>query len=252
MARTDRTIRWTVPTLAALAFLAVPALASAGPGYVNFMLGQKLFDSDHWDPIDKQTAFGAEGVFGPATWPVSLDAYLSRASKSKDVSFDDGSGGTIDGTADATTYEFGFGVNKTWQRKKFYPYLNAGAMMAKIDVTFHQSGTSVQLGGRGFQRVHDDHRQHPVRGRERAGGRTDVRRPARLGLAEDPLADPHELRHGFTLLGPDPDEVDAGSRVATAAVLAVPRERVGTALQTGGREAADLATQRIVDRHFDP
>lgn len=150
MARIDRTFRTIVLTVVACALFAVPSVAGARPGYVNFMLGQKLFDSDHWDPIDKQTAFGAEGVFGPATWPVSLDAYLSRASKSKDVSFDDGSGGTIDGTADATTYEFGFGVNKTWQRKKFYPYLNAGAMMAKIDVTFHQSGTSASDDDKGL------------------------------------------------------------------------------------------------------
>ncbi|HET9940613.1 MAG TPA: hypothetical protein VFR25_05895, partial [Candidatus Eisenbacteria bacterium] len=103
MARNDRTIRRSVQTLAALAFLAVPALASAGPGYVNFLLGQKIFDSDHWDPIDKQSAIGAEGVFGKATWPVSLDAYLARASKEKSKAVDDGFGGTVDVTLDATT-----------------------------------------------------------------------------------------------------------------------------------------------------
>jgi outer membrane protein with beta-barrel domain len=150
MARNDRTTRWTVPTLAALAFLAVPALASAGPGYVNFLLGQKIFDSDHWDPIDKQSTIGAEGVFGKATWPVSLDAYLARASKEKSKAVDDGFGGTVDVTLDATTYEFGLGVNKTWQRKKFYPYLNAGAVLAKIDVTARQAGTSVSDDDKGL------------------------------------------------------------------------------------------------------
>jgi outer membrane protein with beta-barrel domain len=150
MARNHRTTRWTVPTLAALAFLAVPALASAGPGYVNFLLGQKIFDSDHWDPIDKQSTIGAEGVFGKATWPVSLDAYLARASKEKSKAVDDGFGGTVDVTLDATTYEFGLGVNKTWQRKKFYPYLNAGAVLAKIDVTARQAGTSVSDDDKGL------------------------------------------------------------------------------------------------------
>jgi hypothetical protein len=150
MARNDRTIRWTVQTLAALAFLAVPALASAGAGYVNFLLGQKIFDSDHWDPIDKQSAIGVEGVFGKATWPVSLDAYLARASKEKSKPVDDGFGGTVDVTLDATTYEVGLGVNKTWQRKKFYPYLNAGAVMAKIDVTARQAGTSVSDDDKGL------------------------------------------------------------------------------------------------------
>ena len=150
MARNDRTIRRSVLTLAALAFLAAPALASAGPGYVNFLLGQKIFDSDHWDPIDKQSAIGAEGVFGKATWPVSLDAYLARSSKEKSKAVDDGFGGTVDVTLDATTYEFGLGLNKTWQRKKFYPYLNAGAVLAKIDVTARQAGTSVSDDDKGL------------------------------------------------------------------------------------------------------
>ena len=150
MARTDRTIRRTIQFLAVVAALALPALASAGPGYVNFLLGQKLFDSDRWDPIDKQSAIGVEGVFGPATWPVSLDAYLARASKEKSKAVDDGFGGTVDVTLDATTYEVGLGVNKTWQRKKFYPYLNAGAVMAKIDVTARQAGTSVSDDDKGL------------------------------------------------------------------------------------------------------
>lgn len=150
MARTDRTIRRTVQTLAALAFLAVPALASAGPGYVNFLLGQKVFDSDHWDPIDKQSAIGVEGVFGKATWPVSLDAYLARASKEKTGTVEDKFGNPIDLTLDATTVEVGLGVNKTWQRKKLYPYLNAGALMAKIDVTARSAGTSASDDDKGF------------------------------------------------------------------------------------------------------
>ena len=150
MARNARTIQKAVCALAMGALLAVPSLAGAGPGYVNFMLGQKLFDSDHWDPIDKQTSIGAEGVFGPATWPVSLDAYVSRASQEKTFFVDDGFGGTIDATADATTYEFGLGINKTWQRKKFYPYLNAGAVMAKIDVTARYGGTSASDGDKGL------------------------------------------------------------------------------------------------------
>src|SRR6185503_3012974 len=105
MTRIRRALRTTAQTLIVLAFAAAPTIAWAGPGYVNFLFGQKIFDKDHWDPIDKQSAIGVEGVFGPATWPVSLDAYLSRASKEKSKAFDDGFGGTVDVTLDATTYE---------------------------------------------------------------------------------------------------------------------------------------------------
>ena len=43
----------------------VPMVADAGPGYVNFVLGQKEFDSEEWDPVDKQPVFGVEAAFGP-------------------------------------------------------------------------------------------------------------------------------------------------------------------------------------------
>jgi hypothetical protein len=150
MTRIGRLIQTSVQALAVCAIVAAPTLAWAGPGYVNFLLGQKLFDSDRWDPIDKQTAFGAEGVFGPATWPVSLDAYLARASKEKTAFVDDGFGNDVEITLDATTYEFGLGVNKTWQKKKWYPYLNAGGVLAKIDVTARQAGTSVSDDDKGL------------------------------------------------------------------------------------------------------
>ena len=150
MTRIDRAIQATVQVLVVCAIVAAPTLAWAGPGYVNFMFGQKAFDSGRWDPIDKQPAFGVEGVFGPATWPVSLDAYLSRASKEKTAFVDDGFGNTVELTLDATTYEFGFGVNKTWQKKKWYPYLNAGGVLAKIDVTARQAGTSASDDDKGL------------------------------------------------------------------------------------------------------
>jgi hypothetical protein len=150
MTRIGRLIQTSVQALVVCAIVAAPTLAWAGPGYVNFLLGQKLFDSDRWDPIDKQPAFGAEGVFGPATWPVSLDAYLARASKEKTAFVDDGFGNDVEITLDATTYEFGLGVNKTWQKKKWYPYLNAGGVLAKIDVTARQAGTSVSDDDKGL------------------------------------------------------------------------------------------------------
>lgn len=137
MSRTNRCALWLLPAVFGLGFLLAPRSSAAAPGYVNFMIGQKIFDHDEWDPIDKQTAFGAEGVFGPAKWPVQMDAYLSHASKSKDQVI---SG--VQGNLDATTWEFGFGANKTFGKKKVHPYVNAGVVLAKVDASFSQGGTS--------------------------------------------------------------------------------------------------------------
>lgn len=145
MTRMDRVALALVPTVLMLCFLSFPAPSHAGPGYVNFMIGQKVFDSDDWDPIDKQASFGVEGAFGPATWPVHLDVYASRSSGDKAATF---SG--VQGTFEATTYEFGLGLNKTWIKEKWYPYVNAGVAHAKVDGSVSQQGTSGSDQGSGF------------------------------------------------------------------------------------------------------
>jgi len=124
----------------------LPARSWAGPGYINFMLGQKLFKSDDWSPIDKQASFGVEGVYGPAKWPVHIDTYLSRASESKDATSSVG----IPYHIQATTREFGVGANKTWTVKKFYPYAAAGLLYARIDVVAEQAGFSGSDSDNGF------------------------------------------------------------------------------------------------------
>src|SRR5262245_60447116 len=124
--------------------------AHAGPGYVNFLFGQKVFDSDDWDPIDKQTAIGANGVFGPGTWPVHIETFLSHASKSKDAQGEISPGVPFTYHVEADTWEFGAGVNKTWTSGKLYPYLDAGIDYAKVDLTASQAGTSFSDDANGF------------------------------------------------------------------------------------------------------
>ena len=202
----SRSVRFGVWLLAAaMVFLASPS--EAGPGYVNFVLGQKLFDSEDWDPIDKQPVFGVEAAFGPSTWPVHMMTFLQRSSKSKDVVIE---GVTVERESD--TWEVGVGVNKTWAAGKIYPYVGAGLDYAKVDMTFHEGGTTasddgngfgvwgwagrvlpdrhavqsrrhdaLQLGRRGLQRVR--HGELPVRRRRARCGGPDVRVPRRLGLA---------------------------------------------------------------------
>jgi hypothetical protein len=132
---------------ASMVFLA--SSAEAGPGYVNFVLGQKLYDSDDWEPIDKQPVFGVEAAFGPSTWPVHIMTILQRSSESKDETSDLG-GGPVNVTFEADTWEVGVGVNKTWMAGKLHPYVGAGLDYAKVDVTFRQGGTSASDDGNGF------------------------------------------------------------------------------------------------------
>ncbi|HET9252361.1 MAG TPA: outer membrane beta-barrel protein [Candidatus Eisenbacteria bacterium] len=147
MSRSARFGVWLVVFTAALVVL-VPS-SEAGPGYVNFVLGQKLFDSEDWDPIDKQPVFGVEAAFGPSTWPVHIMTFLQRSSKSKDQTVDVG-GTPVAVTMEADTWEFGAGVNKTWMAGKLYPYVGAGLDYAKVDVTFKEGGTSASDDGNGF------------------------------------------------------------------------------------------------------
>jgi hypothetical protein len=136
--------------LAAAAFLTATSPALAGPGYVNFTIGQKSFDSADWSPIDKQTTFGAESAFGPSKWPVQLAAYLLRSSQEKTAEFDDGFSGTTPVTVDATTSEFGFGLNKAFGEKKIRPFIGAGGVYTNTEITLRQQGTSASDNGNGF------------------------------------------------------------------------------------------------------
>lgn len=130
-------IATTALLIAALAGTATPALA--GGGQVNFTLGQKIFnDTDTWNPIDKQTAFGAECDFAPAKWPVEIALYLMRSSdfESRDLGYNE-----TPVTIDASTWEFGAGLNKTFVLKRWRPYVGAGAVYARTDLTANQGGT---------------------------------------------------------------------------------------------------------------
>ena len=140
----SRSVRFGVWLLAA-AMVSLASPSEAGPGYVNFVLGQKLFDSEDWDPIDKQPVFGVEAAFGPSTWPVHVMTFLQRSSKSKDVVIE---GVTVERESD--TWEVGVGVNKTWAAGKIYPYVGAGLDYAKVDMTFHEGGTTASDDGNGF------------------------------------------------------------------------------------------------------
>ena len=145
--------KWLLLALAAVVAVAfvIPATpALAGPGYVNFTLGQKMFDSDDWDPIAKQTAIGVESAFGPSTWPVQMAAYLNRSSKEKSTQLEDNSNNLVAVTLDATTTEFGFGLNKSFGKAKLRPFIGAGAVYANTELTLRESGTSMSDNGNGF------------------------------------------------------------------------------------------------------
>ena len=139
-----------VAALVAAAFVTSAAPALAGPGYVNFTLGQKMFDSEDWDPIDKQTSFGVESAFGPAKWPVQMAVYLTRSSKEKSGQVEDSFNQLVAVTLDATTTEFGFGLNKSFGESKIRPYIGAGGVYTNTEFTIRESGTSASDNGNGF------------------------------------------------------------------------------------------------------
>jgi hypothetical protein len=145
MKRTMLGIATAALLAAALPGPAAPALAAEG--HVNFTLGQKMFDEDDWSPIEKQTAFGAEAAFAPGAWPVEIALHLMRSAdeEARDMGYNE-----LPVTLDASTWELGAGLSKTFSAKRWRPYVGAGAVYAKTDLTANQGGTMVSDEGSGW------------------------------------------------------------------------------------------------------
>ena len=148
-----RKISGTFLLAAALAAVSASDPATASTGFVNFMIGQKSLDdapwapsyTESWSPIQVQSAFGVESAFGSEKWPVLIAAYFARSSDSKDTTFTDPFGEPYIIHLQGTTQEIGIGVNKTLTiKRRIFPYLSAGGMVATVNETAKQSGVSVE------------------------------------------------------------------------------------------------------------
>ena len=130
--------------LACLAAFAVSIPASAfaqdeGLGaVVNVFLGQKMMNSDDWEPVENQLELGVEGTVG-TSWPVSAAV---------DVFYSMGSGSTAGVDVDGTTTEVALGARKVFSFDKIHPYVGGG--LAYVMASAKAAGQSESGSGIGL------------------------------------------------------------------------------------------------------
>lgn len=124
--------------LLALAFSTwiAPHPADASQGYVHLFVGQKFLDEDDWEPIDDQTELGIDASFGGDDWPVWINVGLFGSNAEEDLAADE--------ELEGTTTELTVGINKTWTRRQFRPYIAGGLAFVNTEVEFRDDFGTIE------------------------------------------------------------------------------------------------------------
>ncbi|HET9251171.1 MAG TPA: outer membrane beta-barrel protein [Candidatus Eisenbacteria bacterium] len=141
-----------VAVLVAAMFL--PAAAHASQGAVHVFVGQKFLDEEDWEPIDTQFELGIDAALGGDDWPIWINLGLFSASDEEELD--------IDEEVEATTTEFSLGINKTWTRRQFRPFVAGGLAFVNTDIEIRDpdevfedddSGVGLYAQGGGYWRI---------------------------------------------------------------------------------------------------
>jgi hypothetical protein len=142
----------TVATLALTLFL--PAAAHASTGAIHLFVGQKLLDEDDWQPIDSQIEVGIDASLGGDDWPLWINIGFFRANDEEALSAVE--------ELEGTTTEFSLGINKTWTRHQFRPFVAGGFSIVNSDIEVRDpvdvfedddSGVGLYAQGGGYWRL---------------------------------------------------------------------------------------------------
>jgi hypothetical protein len=132
----------------------LPVAAHASAGAVHVFVGQKFLDEEDWEPLDSQLEFGIDAVLGGDDWPIWINVGLFGASDEEELNALE--------EVEATTTEFSIGINKTWTRQQFRPFLSGGLAFVNTDFEFRDpdgvfedddSGTGLYAQGGGYWRI---------------------------------------------------------------------------------------------------
>ena len=138
-----------------LLLLVLPSAARASAGAIHVFVGQKFLDEEDWEPIDTQFELGIDASMGGDDWPLWINVGLFSASDEDDLS-------AIE-EVEATTTEFSLGINKTWTRNQFRPFVAGGLAFVNSDFEVRDpggvidedddSGTGLYAQGGGYWRL---------------------------------------------------------------------------------------------------
>ena len=143
-------ILFSAPFFASNACLA----ASDWTGNANLTLGSKTLDEDDWEPVESQSAVGADVDFARKSWPVHM-AFAAIQSSDEDTVYAEVNDEMIRAKVKASTSELRFGVKKIWEPTLIMrPYVGVGLAIINAELkTFLGSrfeGGSVSSDDQGF------------------------------------------------------------------------------------------------------
>lgn len=115
---------FSLPLLLALVLL--PAVTHASQGAVNVFVGQKFLGEDEWEPVEHQLEVGIDAAMGGDDWPIWINFGILASNGDDEL----GNGDEIEGS----TMELYAGVNKTWTRHQFRPFVSGGFAYVNSDV----------------------------------------------------------------------------------------------------------------------
>lgn len=134
--------------------ISLPATAHASAGAVHVFVGQKFMDEEDWEPLDGQFEVGIDAAVGGDDWPIWINLGLLSASDEEDFSPDE--------EVEATTMELYLGINKTWTRNQFRPFVAGGLAFVNTEIEerdfdetfeFEDDGTGLYAQGGGYWRI---------------------------------------------------------------------------------------------------
>src|SRR2546426_1685129 len=108
-----------VVALMAVLALATPTTAAAGDwsGDANLFVGRKAVTGRGWDPVSRQSDFGAEVTWGKKEWPIRIATDLLMSSQKKTELGVEHKG---------STSELDLGFRKIWDKKHLHPFFGGG------------------------------------------------------------------------------------------------------------------------------
>src|SRR5258705_3044776 len=121
--------------LVAALSVAIPTTAGAGDwsGDANLLVGRKALHGGGWDPVNRQSEFGAEVTWGKNEWPIRIATDLLMSSQKKTESGDDLKGSTT---------EFDLGFCKIWDKKHLHPFFGGGMAVLTGNLKTTSAGVS--------------------------------------------------------------------------------------------------------------
>ena len=138
-----------------LLLLVLPSAAHASAGAIHIFVGQKFLDEEEWEPIDTQFELGIDAAMGGDDWPLWINFGILSASDEEDLD--------VDTELEGTTTEFYLGINKTWTRQQFRPFVAGGLAFVNSDFEVRDpfgvidedddSGTGLYAQGGGYWRL---------------------------------------------------------------------------------------------------